>query len=248
MRYGSLLAGILLGVSLLLPAPQGEAARYDDDEIVSVVKGDEDLLEKPAGEPARPEQKSSQPDQVTDKSRAGEQLEQPEEIRETGKKAREDRKDRKAADERYIKVAAESGYVYYLDTQTAKWRYLPYSASEKILDVWVKLVHEGAGDYDDGEGYSYPETYFMEHYYLRTDRQQIQFLCELEVTGRPQNAIKERDYSPANWENLVPGSIEDDIYHTAVTYMKKSKKFGMTRHGQNITVRDALEEFGRISL
>ena len=248
MRYGSLLAGILLGVSLLLPAPQGEAARYDDDEIVSVVKGDEDLLGKAAGEPESPEQKSSRLGQVTDKSRAGEQLEQPEEIRETGKKAQEDRNDKKGTDERYVKVATESGFVYYLDTQTAKWRYLPYSASEKILDVWVKLVHEGAGDYDDGEGYSYPETYFMEHYYLRTDRQQIQFLCELEVTGRPQNAIKERDYSPANWENLVPGSIEDDIYHTAVTYMKKSKKFGMTRHGQNITVRDALEEFGRISL
>ena len=57
MRYGRLLAGILLGAALLLPAPQGEAARYDDDEIVSVVKGDEDLLEKPAGEPAQPEQK-----------------------------------------------------------------------------------------------------------------------------------------------------------------------------------------------
>ena len=116
------------------------------------------------------------------------------------------------------------------------------------IERLLKLVQEGAGDLAAAEDYSYPQTYFLEHYYIRPDRQQIQFLCELEVTGRPQNAIKERDYSPANWEGLVPGSVEDEIYRATVDYLKKSKKYGMTRHGKNITVRDALEEYFRISL
>ena len=238
MRYGKLIAASLLAMALWLPAFQGEAARYDDDEIVTVVEGEEALQQ----ERVIDEKKSSDSQPYTDKSRADEWFEEPEEL----PKKEDSKKDN--TKERYIRVADESGFVYYLDTQTAKWRYLPYSASEKILDVWVKLVHEGVGDYGSEEDYSYPQSYFMEHYYLRPERQQIQFLCELEVTGRPQNAIKERDYSPANWENLVPGSVEDDIYHGAIEVLKKRKGATMTRHGKNLTMRDALEEYLRISL
>lgn len=246
MRCGRLFAGILLGTALLLPSSQGELAHYEDDEIVSVVKGDEDLQEKSGNIAEEAGDETPQNVRSTEKSHAEEWNVSPEEARESEKKEQESRRANREDRERYIKVAEENGYAYYLDTQTAKWRYLPYSASEKILDVWVKLVHEGGGEYSSGEDYSYPESYFMEHYYLRPERQQIQFLCELEVTGRPQNAIKERDYNPANWESLVPGSLEDDIYHAAVKHMKKGKK--MTRHGQNITMRDAVEEYLRISL
>ena len=247
MRYGKLLAGLLLGAALLLPAPGGEAASYDDDEIVTVVKGEEDKGEEvPKGtaeEVPQAEYKAPQPSRPTDSSRADDWFEKPEEI---GSNEGEQAEDGTPKKERYILVARdESGFSYYLDTRSARWRYLPYSANEKIIDVWVKLLRDEAAS---GTDYSYPETYFMEHYYLRPDRQQIQFLCELEVTGRPQNAIKERDYSPGNWENLVPGSIEEDIYHATVEYLKKNQEFRMTRHGKNITVRDALEEFFRISL
>lgn len=241
MRYGKLMAVSLLALALWLPAPQGEAARYDDDEIVSVVEGEEDLQQ----ERAIDEQKSHKPRPYTDKSRADEWFEEPEEIPGGEEKEESAPKDTR---ERYIRIADESGFAYYLDTRTARWRYLPYSASEKILDVWVKLIHEDTGEYSSGEDYSYPQTYFMEHYYLRPEKQQIQFLCELEVTGRPQNAIKERDYSPSNWENLVPGSIEDEIYHSAIKVLKKNKGVTMTRHGRNMTVWDAIDEYLRISL
>jgi len=246
MRYGKLLAGIFLGTALLLSSPPGEAARYDDDEIVSVVKGEDDLRQESQAEiPAEAPKAEKKPAKVTaDNSRADEWFEEPE-----GIESEKEPAEKKPVRERYVKIVRdENGFTYYLDTRTAKWRYLPYSTSEKIVDVWVKLVRDGDSDYGSSEDYSYPETYFMEHYYLRPQRQQIQFLCELEVTGRPQNAIKERDYSPANWENLVPGSVEDDIYQAAMEYIKKSRKAPMTRHGQNITVRDALEEFLRISL
>ena len=62
-----------------------------------------------------------------------------------------------------------------------------------------------------------PPKYFLSHYYIRPKTRQIQFLSELEVTGRPDNAITERPYSSLHWENLVPGSIEDDIYHGVFT-------------------------------
>lgn len=247
MRYGKFLAGVLLGAALLVPAAAGQA--YDPaDEIVSVVEGDEKTeAALKAEQEAESQYNRSAPKarRPSDNSRADEWFERPEE--ETSGQEREEKG--KPVKERYIKILQdESGFTYYLDTQTVKWRYLPYSASEKIIDAWVKLVQDGAGEFASDENYSYPQTYFLEHYYIRPDRQQIQFLCELEVTGRPQNAIKERDYSPANWEGLVPGSVENEVYMVTVEYLKKSKKAGMTRHGRNLTARDALEEFLRISL
>jgi hypothetical protein len=244
MRFAKFLAALLVGVAMLAAMNTGQAYNADD-EIVTVVKGDEKTeaalkaeketeYSKPAASPASP----------SDSSRADEWFERPE-----AEKAPKTEEKGKPVVERYLKIIKdESGFTYYLDTRTARWRYLPYSANEKIIDVWVKLVQDDAGESASAEDYSYPQTYFLEHYYIRPDRQQIQFLCELEVTGRPQNAIKERDYSPANWEGLVPGSVEDEIYRATVEYLKKSKKFGMTRHGKNLTARDALEEFLRISL
>ena len=246
MSYGKFLAGLLLGAALLAVMNTGQAYNADD-EIVTVVKGDEKAESAlKAEKEAETEyiKQDSKSDRHSDNSRADAWFERPEDEAPPKGEAKV-----RPGEERYLKIIRdESGFTYYLDTRTARWRYLPYSASEKVIDVWVKLVQEGAGDFAATEDYSYPQTYFLEHYYIRPDRQQIQFLCELEVTGRPQNAVKERDYSPANWEGLVPGSVEDEIYCAAVEYLKKSKKFGMTRHGKNITVRDAVEEYFRISL
>jgi len=158
--------------------------------------------------------------------------------------------------QRYVKIIDdENGFAYYLDTRNARWLPLPHSSSEQIIDIWVKLVQVKETDSFTSRGtrpdssYSSADVYYLEHYYLRPKKQQIQFLCELEVTGRPQNAIEERHYSAAHWEDLVPGSVEDEIYHAAVAEMARSRDPAqMTRHGKRITLRDAVEEYFRISL
>lgn len=141
--------------------------------------------------------------------------------------------------QRYIYLFEDNGFVYYLDNQNVKWKPIPYSETEEILDIWIKLI-KVAPD----EEYSYPQKYFLEHYYLRPDRKQIQFLSELEVTGRPDNAIKERPYSVHNWENIVSGSLEDEIYHSVLKVVKKNEQF-WPKHK---SVRDVLEDIFRISL
>lgn len=162
--------------------------------------------------------------------------------KEKGKKARRQK-------ERFVPLLSDNGYLYLMDTQNARWIRMPHSGDEYIADVWIKLVKTDEEKKDDGnnpEDYSYPPKYYLEHYYLRPKTQQIQFLSELEVTGRPDNAIKERAYSMQNWENLVPGSLEDDIYHGALKAMGKNKVGGKTTHG--MSARDMVEEYLRISL
>lgn len=126
--------------------------------------------------------------------------------------------------ERYLMFYEDDSLVYWLDTESIRWIPLPYSAQEDIIDVWIKMdVVPGEGDY------SYPQKYYMEHYYLRPQKQQIQFLSELEVAGRPQNAIKERKYDYRNWENLVPGSVEEKVYYAVMTNIKELEKEGVVK-------------------
>lgn len=147
----------------------------------------------------------------------------------------------KQKQERYVLLLKDNGFAYYLDTKNVRWIKIPYSETENIVDAWVRLVKID----DDGE-YSYPPKYFLSHYYIRPKTRQIQFLSELEVTGRPDNAITERPYSSLHWENLVPGSIEDDIYHGVLKVMKDRNVGGSS--GDNMSFRDVIEEYLRISL
>lgn len=144
-------------------------------------------------------------------------------------------------EKRFVELLKDNGFTYYLDTKNARWIQMPHSGNEYIADVWVKLVQT-----DENVEYSYPPKYFLAHYYVRPNTQQIQFLSELEVTGRPDNAIKERPYSMQNWENLVPGSVEDELYHGIVKNMKKNRLGGKSSNG--MSVRDMVEEYLRISL
>ena len=155
----------------------------------------------------------------------------------------EKRNDRKKA-ERFQKILEDNSFGYYMDTQNAKWIVCPHTSDEHIIDVWIKLIGNGSGD-SASEPYSYPSKYYLEHYYIRPDKQQIQFMSELEVTGRPNNAITERSYNAANWENLVPGSIEEEIYHAVVSNAKDLVK---QKANAKTEGRDALEEMLRISL
>lgn len=172
---------------------------------------------------------------------------------------------------RFVKLAVDDTYTYYLDKNSVQWKKMPYSSSEYMADVWIRMVEREAKPLEDDmaaygadnfnaeialaaeQGYQYtPEdlsvlsaqAYVLEHYYLRPKTNQIQFLCELEVFGRPQNTINERAYDYKNWENLVPGSVESVIYATVLKTIgtKKASERG------HMTFIDMLEEYGRISL
>lgn len=123
--------------------------------------------------------------------------------------------------ERFQELLRDGSFVYYMDTKSVRYVPIP-NRQEKMIDVWVKLKPNSFSD----EGYSSSGKYYLEHYYINPKERKIQFLCELEVTGRPSNAIKERPYSSQNWENLVPGSVEDDIYHAVVKQVKSSSGLG----------------------
>ncbi len=151
--------------------------------------------------------------------------------------------------ERFEWILTDGTYEYFMDRKSSRWIRVPYSASEYMVDVWIRVVSMSndslVEEYDDnGRVLKRYRKYYLEHYYIRPQTHQIQFLCELEVTGRPQNTISEREYSIRNWENLIPGSIEDEIYQAV---MKRMKNKGSADKG-NMGFFDMLDEFGRISL
>ena len=172
---------------------------------------------------------------------------------------------------RFIKLAVDDTYTYYLDKNSVQWKKMPYSSSEYIADVWVRLIERepksldadmtayGADNFNAEislareQGYDYPpedlqvlrsQAYVLEHYYLRPKTNQIQFLCELEVFGRPQNTVNERAYDYRNWESLVPGSVESVIYAATIKIIGKSKA---SERG-HMTFFDMLDEYARIAL
>ena len=135
--------------------------------------------------------------------------------------------DSEKKDERYVRLFTDSYFNYYMDKKSAKWIACPDKSDEYIIDVWVKLerIEEAnarslAERVNDSQ-YTYQGKYYLEHYYIRPSTQQIQFLCELEVSGRPDNDISQRKYNVKNWEYLVPESVEDNIYQAVVKKMGK---------------------------
>lgn len=150
---------------------------------------------------------------------------------------------------RYKTLFTDSNFTYYMDAENTRWIPRPYLPGEKILDVWVRLVENQAGAPVVEDGRIRPTKYFLEHYYISPKRRQIMFISELEVTGRPENAIKERPYDPRNWEQLVPGSLEDEIFDTVTARVKyPNRRGGILSGTSGMSLRDMLEEFGRISL
>lgn len=163
------------------------------------------------------------------------------------------KKEKKKEDARYTLLLSDSGYDYYLDHRATRWSQLPHG-SEQILDTWVKLVPQKTEEESAQDGsYTYPQKFYLAHYYIRPKTQQIQFLSELEVSGgRPDNTVKGRGYMSQNWEDLTPGSIEDDIYRGTMDIYKKYKDRWTTLFGGDYSgprnVRDFLEEYLRISI
>ncbi|MBR2179905.1 MAG: hypothetical protein IJ862_05890 [Selenomonadaceae bacterium] len=171
---------------------------------------------------------------------------------------------------RFVKLLSDETYEYYLDRSAVRWISMPYSTSEYMADVWIRMIEKSpntSGDnlyqyLNSGEneiadaaekGIDYAEVdkkvlrsrkYFLEHYYIRPKTKQIQFLCELEVIGRPQNAVSERPYEYKNWENLIPGSVESYIYNGVLSEIGTSK----ASKRNHMTFIDMLDEYARIAL
>ena len=79
---------------------------------------------------------------------------------------------------------------------------------------------------------------------MRPKKDQIQFICELEVVGHPQNTASQRKYDYNNWEELIPGSIESILYYSIIQVIGKSKA---SERG-HMTFADMFEEYARISI
>lgn len=153
-------------------------------------------------------------------------------------------KKREATKHRYKKVAVDQNFTYYVDTKNMRWRYIPNSR-QQMIDVWIKLLPY-ADYYSDGTAANYDTNYYLEHYLLYPKKQQIQFLSEIEVKGRPTNKIRENKFNMKNWEDLVPGSIEDTIYHAVMDCIEE-----MPSEGKKSTVEsigDGIEDVLRIAL
>ena len=124
-----------------------------------------------------------------------------------------EKKDPKAPKDRFLLLFEDEQYKYFMDLQSVQWQRRPFGKKERYLDLWVKLVEVPA----DKE-YKYPETYLLEHYCILPDQRKIQFLCELEVAGRPSNSIQQRNYDESHWEELVPGSVEEKVYQAVMDH------------------------------
>ena len=144
---------------------------------------------------------------------------------------------------RFQEILRDASYVYYMDTQEARYINAP-GTQRRVIDVWIKMVTPNVAatmnpDSTDG-------TYYLEHYYIDPNSKQIQFLCELEVTGRPSNTAAQRAYSEGNWENLVPESVEDVIYHAVTKKMRQMTRFG--GRGSFPSLNQMLDDYLHISL
>ncbi len=142
---------------------------------------------------------------------------------------------------RFIEIMRDDSFIYYMDRKTAHYTYIPHTIKEKMINVWIKLEPL---DYAEGD-YSYPPKYYLEHYLIRPKRQQIQFLCEMEVAGRPSNDVEDKRYDPRCWEQLIPGSIEDTIYHAV---MKHKGDIHDESNADGTSIRDFIENTVNVSL
>ena len=162
-------------------------------------------------------------------------------IEESQREAEENRKAAEDGRMRFLPIIRDENFAYYLDMESVRWIRVPYAASEYMIDAWIRLVDKKDAWNFAPAATRNPEKYYMEHYYIRPKKRQIQFLCELEVMGKPQNTISEREYSAKNWENLIPGSIESDIYYAVL-------KETQDHSDGNMTFADMLDEYLRIGL
>jgi len=142
---------------------------------------------------------------------------------------------------RFLEIHRDESFIYYMDRKSAYYTNIPHTIKEKMINVWIKLEPL---EFLEGD-YTYPSKYYLEHYLIRPKRQQIQFLCEMEVAGRPSNEFGDRKYDPRRWEDLIPGSIEDIIYHAV---MKHKDDVYDESSANGTSIRDFIENTVNVSL
>ena len=238
--------GLVLGAlaTFLLTVPAAEAAE-SATAAVSSVDAREAARAAKAAERAERQQMLADRKAALAEARAKKRAEAAA-AREEKKAARAEKKavDRRDRKSRYKTLFVDNGFTYYMDAENTRWIPRPYNSSEYMIDAWVRLVENTTEETAAEDGQIRPAKYFLEHYYISPQRHQIMFISELEVSGRPENAVKERAYDPKNWEQLVPGSIEDSIYEAVTARMKGAPGSGTG----GMSVRDMIEEYARISL
>ena len=142
---------------------------------------------------------------------------------------------------RFIEIFRDESFIYFMDRKTARIRNIPHMAKEKMIDVWIKLEPLEFLEND----YTFPSKYYLEHYLLRPKKQQYQFLAEMEVRGRPTGGTPNRTYDGRLWENLIPGSIEDTVFHAVLQY--ESEIYDETT-ANGTGLRDFIENTINVSL
>ena len=229
--------GIALGTLMAFAVGSGVSAAAPEDAQAVAAQGTAtaETADAPMGLSARLAAKRSAADAKAAKKAARD-----------AKKA-EEKREKKA---RYKTLFVDNGFTYYLDSKNSRWVLRPNSGRERMIEAWVRLVENTTGGPVAEDGKVRPNKYFLEHYYISPERREIMFISELEVTGRPENAVKERPYDAANWEQLVPGSIEDDLFDAIVAKMKQApgERSGVLSGTSGMSLRDMVEEFARISL
>ncbi|WP_196593511.1 hypothetical protein [Pectinatus sottacetonis] len=150
---------------------------------------------------------------------------------------------------RFVLIAKDDKFYYYLDRKSARWILEP-NTDRQIMDVWIRLVDANKKD-EPSNTYSKittDSTYLLDHYYIRPVTRQVQFLCELEVTGYPANDIKQNNYSVKNWEDVVPGSVEETIYNGVMLTKGSLVKIPVKNKGIDREASDFLDRVLNISL
>ena len=232
MRYGKWLAVVLAAAMFSLPAGmEARESRFEggSEEIEEIPTETKDTREH-----AWDESEPKADDWFTNPSKKEDYGSGSEDGRDT----EEAEKKKKA---RYIEICRDESFIYSMDCKAAFYTRIPHTIDEKMIDVWIKLEPlEYAPD-----DYTYPPKYYLEHYLLRPKRKQIQFLCEIEVTGRPANDVNDKRYDPRRWERLIPGSIEDTIFHAVLQHKGKIHD---ESSGNGKSARDYIENTFNISL
>ena len=232
MRYGNWLA-VLIAASIL-SMPTGTEARESHFE-----GGAEEIEEMPAETKETREHAWDE-----NEPHADDWFANPSKNEDYGSDS-EDNKDAEDAEQkrkaRYIEICRDESFIYSMDRKAAFYTRIPHTIDEKMIDVWIKLEPLEYAP----EDYTYPPKSYLEHYLIRPKSKPIQFLCEIEASGRPANDVEDKRYDPRRWERLVPGSIEDTIFHAVLQHKGKIHD---ESSANGTSVRDYVENTFNISL
>lgn len=127
-------------------------------------------------------------------------------------------------DYRYVKIAGNSLYTYYLDTATVRYIPDPY-VDEQLIDAWLKIT--ASTDTDDNIGYS------IRRYYFRMKERQMQLLAtqDFAANGTPLAAEK-YSYAAARWDDIAPNTLGDVWYDQIRTQLESKQQLTLAPQKQ----------------